>query len=325
MNPMKVNKIDPKLAIIAAKNRGYEKGATRPRESKYKLRFEKEGTATVDVFYTTGTIGTYLYHPKWKKRTQLYRRNMTLADLEKILDNPRVHTGEGYFERDGKGRKVWIKSGGSVNIAVQFDDGDTMEKAKIPDDLQDKIKSTTIGVNTFVVLFNDGKTWTGPHIPQKLFNKLFRRTVRGLPPVDIVELSRRSDQSYFVQFADGKQMWHDLPEELEKILEEDNSGVDVIAIGSVNDFYVQLKDGTVRYNNLPPDLTSFIQSRKPNQPHIIRVSLAEDGNWAVQLSTGKWRWSDYNNNKIEEKIDNKKMIKNIAYGGGDDYIVAYIE
>ena len=52
----------------------------------------------VNVYYTTGTVGTCVDHPKQSK-TQLFRRNQTLAGLSDIFNNPRVHTGVGYHRR----------------------------------------------------------------------------------------------------------------------------------------------------------------------------------------------------------------------------------
>ena len=50
------------------------------------------------VWCTSGTVGSYLDHPRQGK-TQLYRRNVDWSDLRQILNNPRVHTGTGYHER----------------------------------------------------------------------------------------------------------------------------------------------------------------------------------------------------------------------------------
>ena len=52
----------------------------------------------VNVYTTTGTIGTALNHPI-KGRTQLFRRHITIAQLKDIFTNPRAHTGRGYYER----------------------------------------------------------------------------------------------------------------------------------------------------------------------------------------------------------------------------------
>jgi len=326
--------IDPRKAELAAADHGYFAMTLGARELKY-MRSFKKGRLRVNVYFTTGTVGTSLYHPEQDRRTQLFRRNMTLSDLKKILAEPRLHTGRGYYDRLGReGRKVRNNTGGGwVRFASQFGDKETWKRAMVPNYYKGKIKSITIGLNTFVALFTDGTTRFGPNLPKELFHKLFRRSSR-LPPPDIVELGLRSDQSYFVQFADGSKKWHDLPDKLEKILEKDTVGVDVLAIGSRNHFYVRLKDGTVHYY-LPADLSGFIKSRvasygrNPDHAEIVRVSLSESGDWAVQLTNGRWRWNEQNNNIIQEehreKIDNCWRIRNIAFGGGEDYIVSYIE
>lgn len=41
------------------------------------------------------TVGTYLHHPK-KGKTQLFRKFITDKEVEKILENPRLHTKKGY-------------------------------------------------------------------------------------------------------------------------------------------------------------------------------------------------------------------------------------
>jgi|LauGreDrversion2_2_1035103.scaffolds.fasta_scaffold32893_2 hypothetical protein len=50
------------------------------------------------IWCTTGTVGSYLDHPN-KGKTQLYRRQVDRSGLVSILNNPRVHTGDGYHER----------------------------------------------------------------------------------------------------------------------------------------------------------------------------------------------------------------------------------
>ena len=53
------------------------------------------GAVRINVYYTTGTVGTALDHPD-QGRTQLFRWGCSLDDLQRILDNPRVHSGRGY-------------------------------------------------------------------------------------------------------------------------------------------------------------------------------------------------------------------------------------
>lgn len=53
----------------------------------------------INVYYTTGTVGTCLNHPK-KGKTQLFRRGVSsLEQLEEMFENQRLHTGDGYYNR----------------------------------------------------------------------------------------------------------------------------------------------------------------------------------------------------------------------------------
>ena len=44
------------------------------------------------------TVTTQLSHPT-KGRTQLHRRSVDIMQLQRILEEPRVHTGKGYYKK----------------------------------------------------------------------------------------------------------------------------------------------------------------------------------------------------------------------------------
>ena len=50
----------------------------------------------INIFYTTMTVGTALNHKKMGK-TQLFRKNVTKELLKELFQNPRTHTGGGYY------------------------------------------------------------------------------------------------------------------------------------------------------------------------------------------------------------------------------------
>lgn len=62
------------------------------------LSFTRKGKV-VNVWYGTMTVGTFLHHPR-KGKTQLFRKNVSMKLLEFIFNNPRLHTGKGYYTRD---------------------------------------------------------------------------------------------------------------------------------------------------------------------------------------------------------------------------------
>lgn len=52
----------------------------------------------VNIYLTTLSVSTAMKHPK-KGKTQLHRKASCFEDIEKILKNPRVHTGKGYYKK----------------------------------------------------------------------------------------------------------------------------------------------------------------------------------------------------------------------------------
>lgn len=52
----------------------------------------------INIYMTKGTVATALKHPV-RGKTQLYRRNITYEQLEKLFINPRQHTGKGYYTK----------------------------------------------------------------------------------------------------------------------------------------------------------------------------------------------------------------------------------
>ena len=64
------------------------------------ISFRHLGTNTrINVYYSTGTVGTAMNHHT-KGTTQLFRKNVDHVELYRILLNPRVHTGKGYYTRE---------------------------------------------------------------------------------------------------------------------------------------------------------------------------------------------------------------------------------
>lgn len=58
------------------------------------LGFRRNGVR-LNVWYTRMTVSTSLNHPIQGK-TQLFRRNVSMALLEVLFDRPRAHTRKGY-------------------------------------------------------------------------------------------------------------------------------------------------------------------------------------------------------------------------------------
>jgi len=63
----------------------------------FMLSFMKEDSK-VNVYYSRMTVATCITHPT-KGRTQLFRKKVSMKQLERIFNNPRMHTDKGYYKK----------------------------------------------------------------------------------------------------------------------------------------------------------------------------------------------------------------------------------
>jgi len=94
------------LALVreTAEQNGYREVEHNNKSRLLSFREGKSGSTRINVYYTTGTVGTCLNHPR-RGKTQLFRRNVNIDALDSIFANPRIHTGEGYYHRNSTKQK----------------------------------------------------------------------------------------------------------------------------------------------------------------------------------------------------------------------------
>ena len=83
-----------------AETRGWEKISTE-KSTAPMVSYRRDG-ARLNFWLSTGTVGSYLEHPRQGK-TQLFRRKTSMNAANALFDNPRVHTGSGYHRRADMG------------------------------------------------------------------------------------------------------------------------------------------------------------------------------------------------------------------------------
>ena len=92
-----INNIYIILARALAESAGLIEVALNEESKVISFRNEDE-TYRINVYYTTRTVGTCVDHPSQGK-TQLFRRNVSYEELTNLFNNPRIHTGRGYYKR----------------------------------------------------------------------------------------------------------------------------------------------------------------------------------------------------------------------------------
>ena len=62
------------------------------------IRLSKTGV-DINIYSSTFTVTTELKHPNRSKKTQLHRKNLSEEQIKMVIDNPRAHTGKGYYRK----------------------------------------------------------------------------------------------------------------------------------------------------------------------------------------------------------------------------------
>lgn len=61
------------------------------------ISFIKNG-CRINIYLTKQTVVTCLKHPK-KGKTQLFRKRLSVEEIEAVFVNPRLHTCGGYYKK----------------------------------------------------------------------------------------------------------------------------------------------------------------------------------------------------------------------------------
>ena len=246
----------------------------------------REDSVKINVYLRTGTVATCLDHPRSGK-TQLFRRNNSVEDIEDIFVNPREHTGRGYFSVKHLGH---IDTFCVAEKRLSSHDHEAQALRSLSSEMYEKkVHSISLGVDSVFILYSDG-TFNYDNIPAYLHEKLARMDFEEDPIPDVVSLGSHHEDSYFIQFADGTQSYRHLPDKLERILKNSDSKVDVIGFGAnghLENYYVRFFDGTV-YKYLPERLVDKLEN-KYRHLKISRVSFGSyrgGTSYAVKFSNG---------------------------------------
>jgi len=87
-----------RLLYHLAQTTGWELLDYQPKTSM--ISFRRDGVRLNIYLLKSGlyTVGTAMLHPT-KGKTQLFRRQITEREVHKLMQNPRLHTGEGYYRK----------------------------------------------------------------------------------------------------------------------------------------------------------------------------------------------------------------------------------
>jgi len=247
----------------------------------------RRGEQRTNVYYTTRTVGTCLNHPRQGK-TQLFRRGVSHDGLVAILDDPRVHTGKGYYRRqDPAAPEASAGVHADTRLWVR---GYTEEQQDALLGMDpERLRCVALGYGGYMCVEDyDGEpsvSWDT--VPRTLHNKLWGRQ-RELPGVDYVALSADSD-NYFLRFTDGEALWQG-PDSLTYALHERGCNVRLVVFAPDDGWFVQWADGATSWEGLPRTLHNKFWGRQRELPELEHLAVGNDGTWFARFCDGAWNY-----------------------------------
>ncbi|CAD7926944.1 unnamed protein product [Amoebophrya sp. A120] len=292
----------------------------------------------VNVWYTTGTVGTYIDHPR-QGRTQLFRRQVTLGVLREIFRDPRVHTGLGYHFRDQiptparndprdrsrspRRREPEPESdaaGGETRSSTEVDEEEAakaqlLRLKKEKSDLEKEIEGVQAIVDAFETRRQEEKRkQEEAEAEERKKAEEARKAAEREAEEDRKRATRRDRGTSFIFW--GMTDANTLKKDFDK---------DVSCIAVQDDAWLLVHEkarSSSWCGRIPTGLDKFLRSRAKNHPQPTVVALGSDGRYYCEVENGKAQWNGPDSFSEEVNDNPTKTIKCVSFG--EDYNTWFI-
>ena len=259
----------------------------------------------INVYWTTGTVGTCLEHPRQGK-TQLFRRNVDLSTLQQIFQNPRLHTGTGYHTRQGLKRIVNESDNDDVchnlekEVVLQLKRLDNelltiqSERAKVQEILDDFEQRREIE--------RKRKAEAEAAIERERIAKQRREEMVKKQALISSQRHSRGKRLDFRLF-EGKfvSKWFD-------------ETVTSMACGGTATVMFYENGGWAGTSNIPNQLYNKLNGRQKTLPSPKYLALGSQDRYYVEFQDGKSQWNGCD--KMDDLLYNSnRCVKTVAFGG----------
>lgn len=240
------------------------------------------GPVRINVYYSTGTVGTALCHPV-QGRTQLFRRNCSYQDLHEVFENPRWHSGKGYQRRRIAEDKCIAAE---VETSTFHEERFALSQSlfQLDSEIQDLIESRKAVLLSLLQYEDDRLDEAKKEAERKKQEKL--KQIRDMEAEEGKAFRSRS--------------WQKRGENVQMRL--GTSPAEMIDVDSVivalldNDGLVAMntKNRYVFHGHIPNRLYQLLRTRAASHPHPVALSMGSCGRFFVKFSNGKTEWCAQN-------------------------------
>jgi hypothetical protein len=273
--------------------------------------------ARVNVYYSTATVGTCLDHPVTGK-TQLFRRNQTISMMASIFEDPRVHTGVGYFKSKSKKRKV------KDNPYVVIDEEEALkEQLESLSEISDGIKAQQKLISDALQILDIRRELQEKNL---LLLKEDEAKVAERNRQTFLKQQRRN--SYIanarIQFRGTR--WGGSFEKIDRDFVMDHMVHDTVSCVAMSGSGVLMLYDDGRFSscgNIPMQLFNTLHKREKSLPKPEFVALGSHDTYYVRYTDGhaEWSWSGIDNDDFNSFV-RQSQIDKVAFSANNGWFVS---
>lgn len=307
----------------------------------------KDGSgARINVYYTTGTVGTALEHPKSGK-TQLFRRNVDITELLEIFLNPRVHTGAGYYQRKQQELAMHRAKEEAERKAAQEAEmrrADEESRRKAAEELKRKAEEEEAKRKAAEAearkkaeeeekkrkeedaarekveekrLWLRGRGWRRAAMSMDGFSERCNPHVKAVAAHD----------GYFFIYDSNKLGYWNVPPGLHGLMKKrtrDHPAPDVVALGPKNRYFIQFTDGSFCWRM---DDSRFCQTIEEEMSAIRLVAIGGSSSSWVVVSASRCYWGHGTPSGLVQYLKSREpsAIEMVTMGANGEYFVRFRE
>jgi len=283
--------------------------------------YGEQSMKRINVYWTTGTVGTCIEHPRQGK-TQLFRRNVNLATLREIFRDPRIHTGQGYQR---KRSAPPVQGARPSSAAHQPADEETEARQHLAwlDGEAQRIEAERAEVRAIVDGFERRRAEEAARRAEEEWARQAQAAANAAAAAREAEAARLEA----VRTARGTGLIVRLDAFEDFVQDSFDRRCDCISTNGDATILLFDDGGWAWTGGLNKGLHKALQGRQKTLPRPTCVSISRD-RWFVQFADGAWKGNvpDELEDSLLKEVRQGRRVASVAFGEGyDTYFVVYTD
>jgi hypothetical protein len=302
----------------------------------------QRGDVRINVYYTTGTVGTCIDHPRQGK-TQLFRRDVDSSLLRTLFNNPRTHTDRGYQRRQRSrsrsrsrspsprrsGSRSGSRSGGGggggggyssgySSVTVAGEESEALAYLRSLKGEKEAIDKEIAEMQAFVDVYERRRK-------EEAERRRKEEERKQREAAEEVERQRRAAKAAALQLKREKRGIYGWTWATKNIGDLDFSNgekITCVALSGDRDVGIVLTETDWYYTaDLPDGLYKLLHTRSTSHPKPTYVSLGSRGRYYICFENGKSQWvgPDPLTNLLQKET---RDVRSVAFG--EDYDTFFV-